>query len=82
VETGLNGAKVVAERIRKMVESHTFGSADGLSIKITVSLGYACSPDDARTKGELMEMADRAMYRGKAGGKNRAYHATPEDMKK
>lgn len=79
VETGLAGAAVVAERIRKMVESYTFGRGEGLAIKLTVSLGYACSPDDARTKGELMEMADRAMYRGKAGGKNMAFHAQPLD---
>ena len=77
VETGLHGAAVVAERIRRTVESYTFGKREGLAIKLTVSLGYACSPDDAKTKGELLEMADRAMYRGKAGGKNMAFHAQP-----
>jgi len=77
VETGLEGATVVAERIRRTVEAHTFGRADGLAIKLTVSLGYACSPDDATTKGQLLEMADQAMYRGKAGGKNMAFHALP-----
>jgi two-component system, cell cycle response regulator len=76
-ETGLAGAAVVAERIRKTIEAHTFACDEGLAIKLTVSLGYACSPDDARTKGELLEMADRAMYQGKAGGKNRAFHAQP-----
>ena len=76
-ETGLAGAAIVAERIRKTVEAHTFATEEGLAIKLTVSLGYACSPDDARTKSELLEMADRAMYRGKAGGKNRAFHAQP-----
>jgi two-component system cell cycle response regulator len=79
VETGLAGAKVVAERIRKTVETYTFARSEGLAIKLTVSLGYACSPDDARTKAELLEMADRAMYRGKAGGKNLAFHAQPLD---
>jgi two-component system, cell cycle response regulator len=77
VETGLEGATVVAERIRRTVEAHTFGRADGLAIKLTVSLGYSCSPDDANTKAELLEMADQAMYRGKAGGKNMAFHALP-----
>ena len=77
VETGLEGATVVAERIRRTVEAHTFGRADGLAIKLTVCLGYACSPDDATTKAELLEMADQAMYRGKAGGKNMAFHALP-----
>jgi diguanylate cyclase (GGDEF)-like protein len=75
VETGLEGAAVVAERIRKTIEEHTFARGDGLAIKLTVSLGYACSPDDGSTKGELLEMADQAMYRGKAGGKNMAFHA-------
>jgi two-component system, cell cycle response regulator len=77
VETGLEGATVVSERIRQTVEAHTFGRGDGLAIKLTVSLGYACSPDDATTKADLLEMADQAMYRGKAGGKNMAFHALP-----
>ena len=77
IETGVEGAAVVAERIRRTIEAHTFAREDGLAIKLTVSLGYACSPDDAKTKGELLEMADRAMYRGKAGGKNLAFHALP-----
>jgi two-component system, cell cycle response regulator len=77
VETGLEGATVVAERIRRTVEAHTFGRGDGLAIKLTVSLGYSCSPDDANTKADLLEMADQAMYRGKAGGKNMAFHALP-----
>lgn len=77
VETGVEGATVVAERIRRTIEQHTFGRADGLAIKLTVSLGYACAPADCNTKGELLEMADQAMYRGKAGGKNMAFHALP-----
>ena len=75
VETGLEGAALVAERIRQTIESHTFARGDGLAIKLTVSLGYACSPDDAASKNQLLEMADQAMYRGKAAGKNRAFHA-------
>jgi two-component system, cell cycle response regulator len=75
VETGIEGAAVVAERIRRTVEAHTFARGDGLAIKLTVSLGYACSPDDAMTKAALLELADQAMYRGKAGGKNMAFHA-------
>lgn len=77
IETGIEGAAIVAERIRKTVEGHTFARGDGLAIRLTVSLGYACAPHDASTKVELLEMADRAMYRGKAGGKNLAFHALP-----
>lgn len=75
VETGVEGAAVVAERIRHSVEAHTFARADGLAIKLTVSLGYACTPNDAATKAQLLELADQAMYRGKAGGKNMVFHA-------
>ncbi|HEY5514457.1 MAG TPA: diguanylate cyclase [Geomonas sp.] len=80
VETGMEGAAVVAERIRRTVEEHTFAMGDGLAIKLTVSLGYACAPDDATTKTELLELADQAMYRGKAGGKNMAFHALPANV--
>jgi diguanylate cyclase (GGDEF)-like protein len=75
VETGIEGAAIVAERIRHTIEAHTFASADGLAIKLTVSLGYASSPDDANSKSELLELADQAMYRGKEHGKNLAFHA-------
>lgn len=77
VETGLDGATIVAERIRQAIEAHSFSRADGLGIKVTVSLGYACFPDDASSKADLLELADQAMYRGKAGGKNMAFHALP-----
>jgi len=77
VETGLEGAAIVAERIRQMVEEHIFALGDGLAIKLTVSLGYVCAPEDATSKVDLLEMADRAMYRVKAGGKNMAFHAEP-----
>lgn len=74
IETGMEGAAIVAERIRSMVERYTFAREDGLAIKLTVSLGFACSPNDARTKPELMRLADQAMYRGKTSGKNKVFH--------
>jgi diguanylate cyclase (GGDEF)-like protein len=76
VETGEMGAAIVAERIRKAIQDHVFYSDDGDEIRITASLGYACYPDDTRSKQELLELADMAMYRGKAGGKNIVFRAT------
>lgn len=76
VETGEMGAAIVAERIRKAIQDHVFYSDEGDEIRITASLGYACYPDDTRSKQELLELADMAMYRGKAGGKNRVFRAT------
>lgn len=74
IETGLEGAAIVAERIRAMVEHYTFGRQEGLNIKLTLSLGYACSPIDARNKTDLLHLADQAMYRGKSAGKNKVFH--------
>ncbi|UFS69262.1 diguanylate cyclase [Geomonas sp. RF6] len=74
VETGIEGAAIVAERIRGMVEKNVFAECEGLALKLTVSLGYACSPEDARTKSQLIDLADQAMYCGKASGRNKAFH--------
>jgi diguanylate cyclase (GGDEF)-like protein len=70
VETGAETAGIVAERIRSQVEAHLFLASEGLNIRLTCSIGYACCPDDTMSKQDLLDMADQAMYIGKAGGKN------------
>jgi two-component system cell cycle response regulator len=74
VETDATGAGIVAERIRRSIEGQAFLSDEGLEIRVTASLGCACYPEDAATRAELLELADQAMYRGKACGKNIVYH--------
>ncbi|RNC68632.1 MAG: diguanylate cyclase [Desulfuromonadales bacterium] len=76
VETGEIGAATVAERIRRSIECHTFLAPEGLDIRLTASLGYACYPVDTQSKLELLELADKAMYRGKEEGKNCVFRAT------
>ncbi len=70
IETGPEAARVVAERIRSMVESHLFLADENLDIRLTCSIGYSCCPQDTRSKQELLEMADTAMYDSKNSGKN------------
>jgi diguanylate cyclase (GGDEF)-like protein len=74
IETGRQGAAIVAERIRKTIENHPFILGENLDVKLTACLGFACYPEDTRSKVELLEMADRAMYYGKASGKNTVSH--------
>jgi diguanylate cyclase (GGDEF)-like protein len=74
IETGIEAAALVAERIRSTIEGHAFNRSENLNIKLTASLGCASFPEDATTKLELLELADQAMYRSKAGGKNRVFH--------
>jgi diguanylate cyclase (GGDEF)-like protein len=76
VETGMVGAAIVAERIRSSIEAHNFLADEGHTIKITACLGYACYPDDSKSKTELLELSDQAMYHGKLNGKNVVYHVS------
>lgn len=63
----------VAERIRKAVLSHPFpGRTPRETLKVTVSVGVASSPMNAKTKAELLDRADQALYLAKSEGRNRA----------
>jgi len=74
IETGRQGAAVVAERIRRTIEDTALFIDENLSVKLTASLGFACYPEDSSSKLELLEMADLAMYHGKGRGKNIVSH--------
>jgi diguanylate cyclase (GGDEF)-like protein len=68
-ETPLNGAMVIAERIRKKVEECEF-VAQNINIRLTVSLGVANCPKHTLTAEGLIKKADAAMYRAKELSKN------------
>jgi diguanylate cyclase (GGDEF)-like protein len=69
-DTGPDGAKAVALRIRERVRAHQFLGSDGLSVRLTASIGVATLPDAAQTAEELLKAADIAMYKVKAAGKD------------
>jgi diguanylate cyclase (GGDEF)-like protein len=69
-ETDVELAKKVAERLRKRTEECEFLKKDGYSIHITCSIGIATYPNHGTTKTELIELADKAMYRGKELSRN------------
>ena len=63
---------VVAERVRAAVESLAIPHSEKGGGIVTVSIGVASmSPEKGRKAGELVEFADRALYRAKDGGRNR-----------
>lgn len=74
IETNRQGASIVAERIRSTIAGQTFFLDGQISVNLTASLGFACYPEDTKSKLELLEMADRAMYHGKQSGKNIVSH--------
>jgi predicted signal transduction protein with EAL and GGDEF domain len=71
-ETDEEGAEQVAERVREAIR--TTVAAPGPAIRprrVTVSIGVATAPADARTAAELIARADEALYRSKETGRDR-----------
>lgn len=66
-------AAKVAERLRKLIEKNIFLRRDGYNIRLTASFGVASYPKSAKTKEELMKLADEAMYKVKSYTKNGVY---------
>jgi diguanylate cyclase (GGDEF)-like protein len=69
-ETDITGALEVAERIRSRVERTEFPKR-----KITLSIGVAEFPRDATTPGEIVVVADEALYVAKRQGRNQVVQA-------
>lgn len=72
------GGLKVAERIRRAVEDHRFLSREGARVRVTASIGLASYPEHAQEKGEILDLADRAMYRGKRSSRNVVYIASKD----
>ena len=74
--TDLHGAYLLAERVRRGVESLKLPLmvAQG-DIQVTASLGVAALPESADDQDGLVAAADAAMYDAKRAGKNRAMRA-------
>jgi diguanylate cyclase (GGDEF)-like protein len=83
--TDSGGGLKVAERIRRTIETHQFLSREGYGLSVTTCIGVASYPEHAQDKQTLLDLADRAMYRGKKGTRNIIYiaqsglEATPAD---
>lgn len=70
-DTPLSGARVLAERLRKMVEGHSF-VFEKTRIPVTASLGVSTFVgENFRTTHELLRTADEYLYKAKNAGRNR-----------
>jgi diguanylate cyclase (GGDEF)-like protein len=63
------GGMEMAERIRSKIEALSLHKNND-TINITISLGLAAFPNDGDKKSLLIDHADQALYKAKAGGRN------------
>lgn len=75
-KTKLKQSLPVAEKLRKIVESCNFFSIHKKLIKITISVGAASYNPSVTSPQKIIELADMAMYRAKAKGRNRVEQPT------
>jgi diguanylate cyclase (GGDEF)-like protein len=71
---GKEQATDVAEKIRVAISTHT-ARAGRFGAKNTVSIGVATFPEDGRVARALVDIADAALYKAKASGRDRVVQA-------
>ena len=79
-ETGPEEAAQVAEKLRLLVQKHTFEVSTELTINVTISIGIAGGQGRTLRAESLVRDADNAMYSAKSLGRNQTYvFAEPND---
>jgi diguanylate cyclase (GGDEF)-like protein len=76
-ETAREGTIRFAENMRERIATARIGA--DLGTPLTVSLGVATYPGDGERARDLVAVADRELYRAKAGGRNRVSAAAGAD---
>jgi diguanylate cyclase (GGDEF)-like protein len=64
-QTDEAAATELAERIRELIEGHTFLQEEGINARLGLSYGVAIYPRDAQSKDTLIRAADERMYASK-----------------
>lgn len=71
-ETTLEGAKIIAEKIRRVVaENKIIDLGSAISIQVTISLGVASVTKETDSTEDLIKRADIRLYAAKGLGRNR-----------
>jgi len=63
--------RITANRLREQVEKQEIFIKGGEKIKITISIGYSYHPWPKKSKLNLIERADNALYKAKNTGRNK-----------
>ncbi|MCH4888680.1 GGDEF domain-containing protein [Acidaminobacter sp. JC074] len=74
-KASLSTAVSIAERFRKKIDTET-------QPHFTISCGLASYPEDGKTLKELLDIADKGLYRSKEKGRNAVSYDNPNNDKK
>lgn len=74
-DCGSGGAMNVGKRICDRIARHPFLAREGLTVSLTASIGVASFPEHAKTREDLLRLADQAMYAVKRATRNGVYLA-------
>jgi diguanylate cyclase (GGDEF)-like protein len=70
-ETTVEQARSIGERLRKAVRTHKVQTDGNAEVAVTLSLGVAEYSPALANHGELLALADHALYQAKQAGRNR-----------
>jgi diguanylate cyclase (GGDEF)-like protein/PAS domain S-box-containing protein len=74
-QTDLEGAVVLAERLREAVEKDFMNADDGSEVDYTVSVGVAQMDEADSELDDILRRADLALYQAKENGRNQVQKA-------
>jgi diguanylate cyclase (GGDEF)-like protein len=61
----------LGDKLRRLIEEHTFLQEEGIDARLGLSLGVATYPTEANTKEALIRLADERMYKQKGESRPR-----------
>ena len=76
-ETNEEGAMIIADRIRALIENHVIHSLEK-ELRVTVSIGCATYPTLASSQQTLIDNADKSLYYSKEHGRNQVTLFKPQ----
>lgn len=78
-ETSLESSFIPLERVREKIAQHKF-SFNNEETNITISIGIGSMSEEMENQGDLVECADKALYKAKQDGRNKVVMYSNEKL--